>query len=170
MRTIATMTAACALAGMAGSALAQAPAAPPAPVFFGAKLAVADFDRSVGYYTTFFPIRKDQVYNDHEVGLAFTDGGAARIVLWLNTCGKPTPTPAERKAAAEKAASPVQKELQLCASKFQKGGGWVVVRVPDLKKTSAALTAAGYPAPLRPDARLFITKDPDGNIVEAIQQ
>jgi len=145
---------------------------PPEPLafptsFFGAKLAVTDFKRATDFYVGLLGLQEGPRYNDHEQGLLF-DGGGPLIVLWLDTCGTAASAPRPPTSPGKVAAM-----LASCDRRFRAGAGWVVVRVSDVRRTAAALTAAGYDAPTheyaapgRPHATLALTQDPDGNIVE----
>lgn len=170
MKTVlAGMAAICAL-NLGGAAVAQS-----AVGSYGVKYPVSDFNRSVAYYTKYFPLKKDKVYNDHEISLASTILPDQRpITLYLDDCGNPAGKAKRAKQAAQ-ATDAVHRKLADCTTAFRAGSGWLFIMVADAAKVAAALKADGHEAkpmklpPKGPGYRLFMTQDPDGNIVEVVE-
>jgi hypothetical protein len=69
----------------------------------------------------------------------------------------------------------VHRKLSTCTAGFRAGSSWLFIMVPDAAKIAAQLKADGYEATLKrvpatgPGYLLFLTEDPDGNIVEGVQ-
>lgn len=142
---------------------------------YGLKFPVSDFDRSVAYYTKYFPLKKDKVYNSYEMSLASSEPTSTQrpITLWLDRCA--TPQGREQLAKAPPATDMVHRKLAACTTSFRAGTGWLFIMVPDAAAVAAQLRADGHEANLirvpatGPGYLLFLTEDPDGNVVEAVQ-
>lgn len=78
-------------------------------------------------------------------------------------------------AKAAPAGDAVHRKLANCTSAFRAGSGWLFIMVPDAAKIASQLKADGFEANLMripatgPGYLLFMTEDPDGNVVEAVQ-
>lgn len=143
---------------------------------YGLKFPVSDFERSVAFYTKYFPLKKDKVYNATEMALSSTEPTSTQrpITLWLDQCA--TAKGRAALAMAHRLASDnVHRKLSACRSNFRAGTGWLFIMVPDAAATAARMRADGYEAKLvrlpatGPGYLLFLTEDPDGNVVEAVQ-
>ncbi|TVV74993.1 VOC family protein [Sphingomonas solaris] len=154
---------------------AAAPAQQPTVGVFGQKYPVSDFNRSIAYYTKYFPLQKGKLYNDTEMALASTEPTSTQrpITLWLDPCAGPGGQAAA--ARSIEATDTVHRKLATCTSRFRAGSAWLFIMVPDAAKSAALLRADGHEAVLKrvpatgPGYLLFLTEDPDGNIVEAVQ-
>ncbi len=115
------------------------------------KIAVADYERSVAFYTKYLGMKRGPV-NDYEQMLVWSDAKQGSMIL-LHPLNGP-------------------RGLKPAAALFH-------FHVPDLDQTVKQLRADGYPGVGDPQVRgsptvtykykiLFI-KDPDGNIVEMVQ-
>ena len=142
---------------------------------YGLKFPVSNFERSVAYYTTYFPLKQDKVYNSGEMALASSEPGSTQrpITLWLDRCAT-----AEGRAMLAKrpaATDTVRQKLSNCTAAFRAGTGWLFIMVPDAARAAARLKADGHEATLirepasGPGYLLFLTQDPDGNVVEVVQ-
>lgn len=142
---------------------------------FGLKFPVSDFERSVAYYTRYFPLKKDKVYNAVEISMASTEPASTQrpLTLWLDRCA--TAEGRAQMAKASPAGDAVHRKLANCTSAFRAGSGWLFIMVPDAAKIASQLKADGFEANLMripatgPGYLLFMTEDPDGNVVEAVQ-
>ncbi len=164
------------LAALGTLALGGASAAQqPAVGVFGLKYPVSDFERSIAFYTRYFPLKRDKVYNAGEISMASSEPTSTQrpITLWLDRCA--TPEGRALMARGPTAGDAVHRKLASCTSGFRAGSGWLFIMVPDAAKVAAQLRADGHEAELirlpatGPGYLLFLTEDPDGNVVEAVQ-
>lgn len=139
------------LAGLlaaAGAVAQPAPSAAPAPAssLAGIKIAVADFQRSIDFYTK-LGLVLDRKPNDHEWSLKWPGSAGGPFIYMV-------------------------RDLPSAQHRPPVGGGFVMISVTDMTATVARLKDAGYPdigEPRRgPRASLLFIKDPDGNTVELI--
>lgn len=156
---------------VSGPAVAQQPAVG----HYGLKYPVSDFERSVAYYTKYFPLKADKVYNSYEMSLASTEPASTQrpITLWLDRCA--TPQGRAELAKTMTATDMVHRKLAACTTSFRAGTGWLFIMVADAARVAAMLKADGHEAELvrmpatGPGYLLFLTEDPDGNVVEVVQ-
>jgi catechol 2,3-dioxygenase-like lactoylglutathione lyase family enzyme len=133
----------CVLAlGAAMPAMAQ-PAMPSVPTLVGVKIGVADFQRTIPFYTA-LGLHAGTRYNDHEMSLEWNgDDQGVRIIMVHDDKGR-----------------------------FARGGGFMMIAVPDMAATLARLGAAGFTGLGQPravsGASMLVVRDPDGNQVELL--
>lgn len=119
--------------------------AQPAPLsgLMGVKIASADFARTTAFYTA-LGMHAGTRYNDHETALEWTaPAQGVRLVMVRDD-----------------------------RHSLVRGGGFVVIAVPDLPAALARLGAAGFTGlgkpTVMPGFAMLVIKDPDGNQVELV--
>ncbi len=144
------MAATASMAFMMMARLASAAEMPPAQSsLMSVKIGVADFQRAIDFYVTYFGMKPGPKYNDGEWGLDWpTAGQGSNLVLVRDPSGKMKPKPGE---------------------------GWLMFKVPDARKTAKAMTDAGIagvepPQEIKQYQTVVVNAhDPDGNAVEMLQ-
>jgi catechol 2,3-dioxygenase-like lactoylglutathione lyase family enzyme len=136
-----------ALTTMSGYAVAAD--APLLASMMSVKLGVTDFQKSTDFYVKYFGMKAGAKYNEAEQGVDWPTGTqGSNLVLVHDPSGKLKLTPGE---------------------------GWIMIKVPDAKKTAKAMIDAGVKgveAPVEIAAYHTIVvnaHDPDGNMVEMLQ-
>lgn len=138
---------ACAVALMALAGGARAADAPTASLMT-VKIGVTDFKKSTDFYVRFLGMKEGAQYNPAEKAVDWpTPGQGSNIILVHDPDGKLKLTP---------------------------GGGWLLFKVPDARKTGKAIADAGFKVePVMEIKEMHSTvvtaRDPDGNVVELLQ-
>ena len=143
-----TIAGAIALLAVAGGAAQADPPSAQASLM-SVKLGVSDFQKSTDFYVKYFGMKAGAKYNEAEQGVDWPTASQGSILILVHDpSGKLKLTP---------------------------GGGWVMFKVPDAKKTAKAMIDAGIKgveAPIEIAAYHTIVvnaRDPDGNVVEMLQ-
>jgi predicted enzyme related to lactoylglutathione lyase len=128
--------------------LAAAPASaqqgfPTVATMAGVKIGVTDFERAIPFYTA-LGLHAGTKYNQHEMSLEWdSPSQGVRIIM-----------------------------VRADSGWVAKGGGFVMIAVPDMAATIARLGAAGFTGVGQPRAvpgsSMLMIKDPDGNQVELL--
>jgi catechol 2,3-dioxygenase-like lactoylglutathione lyase family enzyme len=113
------------------------------PSMPGVKLGVADFARTTAFYTA-LGMRAGTKYNDFEASLEWgAPSQGSRVIM-----------------------------VRADHWKLAKGGGFLMISVPDMAAAIARLTAAGFTGLGEPRSNprytVLMIKDPDGNQVELL--
>ncbi len=136
-----------ALMAVGGAAMVRAADAPMASLMT-VKIGVTDFKKSSDFYVKFLGMKEGAQYNPAEKAVDWpTPGQGSNIILVHDPEGKLKLTP---------------------------GGGWLLFKVSDARKTGKAIADAGFKVePVMELKEMHSTvvtaRDPDGNVVELLQ-
>ncbi|MBW8784134.1 MAG: VOC family protein [Novosphingobium sp.] len=125
----------------------QVPAQPlPGPGVIGAKIVVQDFARTIAFYKA-LGAHAGTRFNPREWQLDWDGSGPnARLIMISDQPGG--------------------------ATRLDRGGGYLMIWLPDLAAVPARLKAAGYTGALTlrptPQATILMVTDPDGNHLELL--
>jgi catechol 2,3-dioxygenase-like lactoylglutathione lyase family enzyme len=137
-----------ALALMASVGTAQAADAPMSSLMT-VKIGVTDFKKSTDFYVKFLGMKEGAQYNPAEKAVDWPTSGQGSNIILVN--------------------DPQGKVLKLAP-----GGGWLLFKVPDARKTGKAIADAGFKVDPAIEIKevhstVVTAHDPDGNTVELLQ-